>query len=177
MSSVGKLGDSPLDLSLSNPYILRNDNRGETMNIGFIKKMIKVFEESNLEEIEIQRFWTRVKISKNRKGSVPNVSVSNLRTGKTEELSLAEQETEKETDLHTIKSPMVGTFYSAPSPDAPPYVEIGDKVKKGDVVCIIEAMKIMNEIESDVKGEIEEILISNEDPVEYNQPLFLVRKS
>ena len=71
---------------------------------------------------------------------------------------------------------MVGTFYRAPSPDAPPYVETGDKIKKGDMVCIIEAMKIMNEIESDVKGEIEEVLISNEDPVEYNQPLFLVRK-
>ncbi len=146
------------------------------MNIGFIKKMIKVLEESNLEEIEIQRFWTRVKISKNKKGSTPKVSVSNLKTGETEELSLVGQETKAESDLHTIKSPMVGTFYRAPSPDAPPYVEMGDKIKKGDVVCIIEAMKIMNEIESDVKGEIEEVLISNEDPVEYNQPLFLVRK-
>jgi acetyl-CoA carboxylase biotin carboxyl carrier protein len=71
---------------------------------------------------------------------------------------------------------MVGTFYRAPSPDAPPYVDVGDHVKKGDVVCIIEAMKIMNEIESDIKGEITEVLISNEEPVEYNQPLFKVRK-
>jgi len=146
------------------------------MNIGFIKKMIKVLEESSLEEIEIQRFWTRVKISKNKKGSAPKVSVSNLKSKETEELSSAEQETKEESGLHTIKSPMVGTFYRAPSPDAPPYVETGDKIKKGDMVCIIEAMKIMNEIESDVKGEIEEVLISNEDPVEYNQPLFLVRK-
>ncbi len=146
------------------------------MNIGFIKKMIKVLEESSLEEIEIQRFWTRVKISKNKKGSALKVSVSNLKSKETEELSSAEQETKEESGLHTIKSPMVGTFYRAPSPDAPPYVETGDKIKKGDMVCIIEAMKIMNEIESDVKGEIEEVLISNEDPVEYNQPLFLVRK-
>jgi acetyl-CoA carboxylase biotin carboxyl carrier protein len=71
---------------------------------------------------------------------------------------------------------MVGTFYRAPTPDAPPYIDIGDKIKKGDVVCIIEAMKIMNEIESDIKGEIAEVLISNEEPVEYNQPLFKVRK-
>ena len=170
------MGDYPLDLSLSDSYILSNDNRGETMNIGFIKKMIKVLEESNLEEIEFQRFWTRVKISKNTKGSAPKVSVTNLKTRETQELSSTEEAKKEETNLHVIKSPMVGTFYRAPSPDAPPYVDIGDKIKKGDVVCIIEAMKIMNEIESDVKGEIVEVLVSNEGPVEYNQPLFKVRK-
>jgi len=146
------------------------------MNIGFIKKMIKVLEDSNLEEIEIQRFWTRVKISKNKTGSDPKVSVTNLKYKGKEELGSPEQIKEEESGLHTIKSPMVGTFYRAPTPDAPPYVDMGDNIKKGDVVCIIEAMKIMNEIESDVKGKIEEVLISNEDPVEYNQPLFLVRK-
>lgn len=147
------------------------------MNIGFIKKMINILEESNLEEIEFQRFWTRVKISKNKsqKGSSPKVSVSNLKGNKTQELSSTE-EAKEEVDLHIIKSPMVGTFYRAPTPDAPPYVDIGDQIKKGDVVCIIEAMKIMNEIESDVKGEIVEVLIGNEGPVEYNQPLFKVRK-
>jgi acetyl-CoA carboxylase biotin carboxyl carrier protein len=146
------------------------------MNIGFIKKMIKVLEESNLEEIEFQRFWTRIKISKKAKDSAPKVSVSNLKDNKTQELSPTEEEKKEEDNLHIIKSPMVGTFYRAPSPDAPPYVDIGDYVKKGDVVCIIEAMKIMNEIESDIKGEIVEVLIANEGPVEYNQPLFKVRK-
>lgn len=146
------------------------------MNIGFIKKMIKVLEESNLEEIEFQRFWTRVRISKNSGSSTPKVSVSNLKSNKTQELSSAEEVQKEELNLHIIKSPMVGTFYRAPSPDAPPYVDVGDRVKKGDVVCIIEAMKIMNEIESDIKGEIVEVLISNEEPVEYNQPLFKVRK-
>ena len=146
------------------------------MNIGFIKKVMKVLEESNLEEIEIQRFWTRVKISKNKTTSTPQVSVSNLKTKETEEVSPSVHETETDKDLHIIKSPMVGTFYRAPSPEAPPYIDMGDMIKKGDVICIIEAMKIMNEIESDVKGKIEEVLISNEDPVEYNQPLFLVRK-
>ncbi len=169
-------GDFPLDLSLTDSYILSNDNRGETMNIGFIKKMIAVLEESNLEEIEFQRFWTRVRISKNTKDSAPQVSVTNLKTKETQEPSSKEEAKKEEPNLHVIKSPMVGTFYRAPTPDAPPYVDIGDKIKKGDVVCIIEAMKIMNEIESDVKGEILEVLIGNEEPVEYNQPLFKVRK-
>ncbi|MCK4322536.1 acetyl-CoA carboxylase biotin carboxyl carrier protein, partial [candidate division WOR-3 bacterium] len=84
---------------------------------------------------------------------------------------------EKEDNIHTITSPMVGTFYIAPAPDAPPYIETGDRIKKGDVVCIIEAMKIMNEIESDVSGEVVDVLVTNEEPVEYNQGLFIIRKT
>ncbi len=78
-------------------------------------------------------------------------------------------------DAVVIRSPIVGTFYRAPSPDSPPYVEIGDVVEKGQTLCIIEAMKIMNEIESEVKGEILDILVENAEPVEYGQPLFLVK--
>jgi acetyl-CoA carboxylase biotin carboxyl carrier protein len=152
------------------------------MNIGFVKNLIKVVEESNIEEVEIRRFWTKVRISKNRTqtSSAPKVTVTDLETTeteKTEEKRVKEEPKKEEKDLHTIRSPMVGTFYRAPAPDAPPYVEVGDLVKKGDIVCIIEAMKIMNEIESDVRGEIVEVLVSNEDPVEYNQALFTVRKS
>jgi len=76
--------------------------------------------------------------------------------------------------LHTITSPLVGTFYRASSPDAPPFVEVGAKVEKGQVLCIIEAMKIMNEIESDVSGVIKKILVENGQPVEYGEPLFLI---
>ena len=141
-----------------------------------LKKMIKILEESNLEEIEFQRFWTRVRISKNTSHSAPKVSVTSLKNKEPQELSSTEEIEKEEPNLHFIKSPMVGTFYRAPTPDAPPYVDIGDKINKGDVVCIIEAMKIMNEIESDVKGEIVEVLIVNEGPVEFNQPLFKVRK-
>ncbi len=78
--------------------------------------------------------------------------------------------------LIEIKSPMVATFYRAPSPTSPPYVEVGDEVKKGDVLCILEAMKIMNELEADFPCRIEKILVENAQKVEYDQPLFLVKK-
>ncbi len=80
-------------------------------------------------------------------------------------------------ELHVLKSPIVGTFYAAPSPDAEPYVEVGDRVKKGQVLCIVEAMKLMNEIESDVDGEIVEIHPRNAQPVEFGEPLFAIRTS
>ncbi|MCX7904027.1 MAG: acetyl-CoA carboxylase biotin carboxyl carrier protein [Caloramator sp.] len=81
----------------------------------------------------------------------------------------------KEENLHVIKAPLVGTFYRSPGPNLKPYVEVGTKVKKGDTLCIIEAMKIMNEIQSDVDGEIVEILVENETMVEYGQVLFKIR--
>ncbi len=77
--------------------------------------------------------------------------------------------------LHKITSPMVGTFYAAPSPDSPPYVKVGDKVEPDTIVCIVEAMKLFNEIEAEVKGEIVEVLVKNEQLVEFGQPLFLVK--
>jgi acetyl-CoA carboxylase biotin carboxyl carrier protein len=79
-------------------------------------------------------------------------------------------------DLHILKSPMVGTFYEAPSPGAPPFVAVGDPVKEGQVLCIIEAMKLMNEIEADASGVIAKILVGNGSPVEYGMPLFSIRK-
>ena len=81
----------------------------------------------------------------------------------------------KSTPQKSIKAPMVGTFYSASSPDAEPFVKVGDHVKKGDIVCVIEAMKLMNEVEAEEDGEIVEILVNNEDMVEYGQALFVVR--
>ncbi len=87
----------------------------------------------------------------------------------------AAEEKKEDEELIAIKAPMVGTFYRRPAPDKPPYVEVGDYIKPGDVVCIIEAMKLFNEIEAEVEGTIEKILVEDATPVEYEQPLFLVR--
>jgi acetyl-CoA carboxylase biotin carboxyl carrier protein len=89
----------------------------------------------------------------------------------------AQPATPAEENLHIVKSPMVGTFYGAPSPGAPPFITVGDTVKEGQVLCIIEAMKLMNEIEADGSGEIAKIFVSNGSPVEYGMPLFGIRKS
>ena len=98
--------------------------------------------------------------------------------------SLLEPKTEKkeeskpeENNYYEIKSPIVGTFYKAPAPDAEPYAKVGQKVSPGSVLCIVEAMKLMNEIESDISGKIVKILVENGKPVEYNQPLFLIELS
>ncbi len=85
-----------------------------------------------------------------------------------------EEESEFPPGMEVVKSPIVGTFYRAPSPESPPYVEVGSHVKKGDTLCIIEAMKIMNEIEADTEGKVVKILVENGQPVEFGQPLFLI---
>ena len=87
-----------------------------------------------------------------------------------------EEKIEAVTEGNMVKSPMVGTFYSKPSPDSEPYVTVGQKVKKGDVLCIIEAIKLMNEIESEFDGEVVEILVKDEDTVEYGKPLFVIKE-
>lgn len=91
------------------------------------------------------------------------------------ELSSTNKELNETTDLKIVNAPLMGTFYSAPNPDAKPFVSIGDKVKSGDVLCILEAMKMLNEISSEFDGEIVEILVKNEDLVEYNQPMFKIK--
>ncbi|MGB7053838.1 MAG: acetyl-CoA carboxylase biotin carboxyl carrier protein, partial [bacterium] len=99
--------------------------------------------------------------------------ISDSAVGTSEEKTQEENEKPK-SNLVPIRSPIVGTFYRAPASDAPPYVEVGDIIKPGQVVCIVEAMKLMNEIESDVAGRVAQIVVKNEDPVEYNQELIFV---
>lgn len=89
----------------------------------------------------------------------------------------AEADTEAAADEHVVKAPIVGTFYRAPSPDADPFVEVGDSVSEGDVLCIIEAMKLMNEIECETSGTIKDILVENAEPVEFDQPLFIIEEN
>lgn len=154
------------------------------MRLSFIKKLIKMVEDSDIGEIELSRFGTRVRITKNNSTGITGIKKPTSGVEKQESEVKIPQKTEKEEeenvkdkDLIAIKSPMVGTFYRAPAPDAPPYVEKGDRIKKGEIICIVEAMKIMNEIEADVNGEIVDVLVKNEEPVEYNQDLFMVRKT
>ena len=147
-----------------------------------LKEIIYILENSDVNEIDIN-FWGR----KYRVVKSPGINVvdQNLNsdshnltqiksTASSEDVSVASPEG---TNHNQILSPMPGTFYSAPSPEAESFVKAGDAVKKGQTLCIIEAMKIMNEIEADSNGVISEVLIKNGDPVEYNQPLFKIKPS
>lgn len=152
------------------------------MDINLIKRLIKIVEQSEVTEFSVQEGDLKIKISKNS-SNVPHVQYQNVpQTPQSAEIKIdtGENKTEKpvvtSSKLHEIKSPIVGTFYRAPSPDAEPYVQVGDSISKGTILCIVEAMKLMNEIESDVDGKIVKILVENGTPVEYNQPLFLVEE-
>ncbi len=156
------------------------------MELEDIFRLIDAVNSSKITEIEIEREGFRLKIKKEKELVVqqaPTQTVPSTALPAPEVPQIVEEkaddtpeEAEEEFPPHleVIRSPIVGTFYRAPSPDAPPYVEEGDIVEKGQVLCIVEAMKIMNEIESDVKGRIVKILVENGQPVEYGQPLFLI---
>ncbi len=152
------------------------------MRLTFVKKLIKLIKEMDVEEVEIRRFGTSIRIRQNslKNGGGQSAKSEKEQFGKSSvenktDMSKETEETKRKDGVAAIKCPMVGTFYRAPSPDAPPYVEIGDHVREGQIVCIVEAMKIMNEIESDVRGTIIDVAAKNEDPVEFNQELFLVK--
>jgi acetyl-CoA carboxylase biotin carboxyl carrier protein len=158
------------------------------MDYNLIKKLIKVVEESDIAQFSIQEGDLKIKISKNGKQQIVSTVVSQPSTEQVNTVQPVMAQaaaTPSETDagndgdsnLHEVRSPIVGTFYLAPSPDADAYVQVGDTVKNGSVLCIVEAMKLMNEIVSDAGGKIVKILIENATAVEYNQPLFLIEKS
>ena len=138
------------------------------MNIKEIKELIEIVEASSLSEFSLKEGNLEINM---KKGGM----ISEIQTPAVRETSRpALQEEEQEEDTY-IMSPMVGTFYSSPAPDAVSYVNVGDTVKKGQTVAIVEAMKLMNDIESDFDGEIVEILVNNKDMVEYDQPLFRIK--
>ncbi len=149
------------------------------MRIKEIEKIIKLLENNIVNEIEISDFWgRRVRVSKNtnlsNSGQTESIQTSKKTEAKSSAINIETKASTSQSNLIPIKSPIVGTFYRSSAPDAPAYVEIGDIVKPGQVVCIIEAMKLMNEIEADIAGKIVEVLVKNESPVEYNQELFLI---
>ena len=140
-----------------------------------IKKLINDMGNSNIDELNIE-FPDGIKIGmkKSEKNNIDEIGTQI--TLKQKEISNTITETKKEETENSkiVKSPMVGTFYSKPSPDAKEYVKVGDKVSKGDVLCIVEAMKLMNEIESEFDGEIIEIMVKDGEAVEYGKPLFKI---
>jgi acetyl-CoA carboxylase biotin carboxyl carrier protein len=144
-----------------------------------INKIIKLLEDKNLAEFELEIEGFKIKIGRNSpvvyKGQAPSaVAFSNVAPAPAAEGAGAESASEVRIDAHAVVSPMVGTFYRAPSPNSPPFVEIGDVVRKKQTLCIVEAMKLMNEIESDADGVIKEIFVENGKPVEFGQKLFLI---
>ncbi|MGD8978581.1 MAG: acetyl-CoA carboxylase biotin carboxyl carrier protein [candidate division WOR-3 bacterium] len=143
------------------------------MKIKDIEKLLKIMENSVVAEIEITDFWGR-KVRLNKTGGKPQAAQPSTAPAREPEAEVREEPQKAKSNLAPIRSPIVGTFYRAPAPDAPVYVEVGDIIKPGQVVCIVEAMKLMNEIESDVAGRVAQIMVKNEDPVEYNQELILV---
>lgn len=148
------------------------------LDLEIISEIIRIFKESDIAKLELSTKDFKIKLSKfGEFQAVPTISLNNLQPAQaTQPLQEAPKvEVKEEKNIHIVKSPIVGTFYRAPAPGAKPFVEVGSKVKKGDVLCIIEAMKIMNEIKSDVNGVVEEILVENGQPVEYGQPLFKIR--
>ncbi len=167
------------------------------MDLKDVKQLIKIVENSNISEIEIEEEGKKLRITKtfpSKNGdtvvvpsfqqtvpmpAMPQAAAPAQVPAPTEQSAPAEAETEKpkNANIVEVRSPMVGTFYRAPSPDADPYVEVGQTVAVGQTLCIIEAMKLMNEIESEVAGKVVDILVENAQPVEYNQVLFLIEKS
>ena len=141
------------------------------MDIRKVKKLIEMMEESDISEIEIKEGEDSVRIS--RGGVVVPLSELKLTKGNPIKNRL-ESASEKAFTGHVVGAPMVGTFYSAPSPSSPPFVNTGDAVREGDTLCIIESMKMMNHIKADQAGHIEAILVVNEEPVEFDQPLFTI---
>lgn len=146
------------------------------MDLRKIKKLIEMLQESDLNEIEVKEGEESVRINRKKEvhisPSAPQVSIS--APAPQQSVSPPAIEGEPTHELAKITSPMVGTFYRSPAPGKPAFVEIGQKVKAGDVVCIVEAMKMMNQVKSDVDGVVREIHIEDGQPVEFDQPLISI---
>jgi acetyl-CoA carboxylase biotin carboxyl carrier protein len=157
------------------------------MDIKQIQELVKLINKTSIGEITIEEDGTKITIKQKKdpsqkiytqsappQYSAPSAPPAQLAQAAAPVATAPQPETPKADNLITIKSPMIGTFYRSAGPDKPLFVNIGDEVSSGSVVCIIEAMKLFNEIESEVKGKIVKVLVDDASPVEYDQPLFLV---
>jgi len=158
----------------------------KSMNFNEVRKLVKLVESSEIHELELERDGTRLVVKKAEPKVIETVAAAPVQvaapaavpavveaTSNTESAA-TESATSVAKNLHEVKSPIVGTFYRAPSPDADPYVSVGDRVEPGQTLCIVEAMKLMNEIECDASGRVAEIVLDNQDPVEFGQALFRI---
>lgn len=153
------------------------------MDIRKIKKLIKILEGSNISKIQISKGKELIKI--NRKITINNTKNENNKIKIEEKTNIKNKELEKikknkdkkktNNENYIVKSPIVGTFYRSPSPTSKPFIEIGQKIKKGDILCIVEAMKMMNQIESEKDGTIQSILLENGETVEFNEPIIIIK--
>ncbi|WKD49426.1 acetyl-CoA carboxylase biotin carboxyl carrier protein [Microbulbifer spongiae] len=154
------------------------------MDIRKIKKLIELLEESDIGELEIKEGEESVRISRGVSSAAqpvapvysapPPATPATVPATPSPSAAASEQESKPEISGHAVKSPMVGTYYAAPSPGAEPFVRVGQQVKVGDVICIVEAMKMMNQIEADKAGTIGAILLEDGQPVEFDQPLVTI---
>jgi acetyl-CoA carboxylase biotin carboxyl carrier protein len=155
------------------------------MNIKELKELLQLMADHGLNEVEIEKEGMKIKLKKGMSGkfvadpSEGRPMMIPMPASASAAAMVAVPEAPKAADnpnITSVKSPMVGTFYASPAPDQPVYVTPGKKVKEGDVLCIVEAMKLMNEIKSEVSGTVTEILVKNGQPVEFDQPLFKIQK-
>lgn len=148
------------------------------MDIRKVKKLLELLQESDIAEIEIKEGEDSLRITRSLQSPEIPTYVNTAAMENTTSASVAppakEQKPAVGLDGHAVTSPMVGTFYRSPSPTAPAFAEVGQSIKAGDVICIVEAMKMMNQIESDKSGTISAILVENGQPVEFDQPLFTI---
>lgn len=140
------------------------------MELEDLKSLIELLKDTDITELQVEKEGTKVRIR--REKMFPAVEISPKKAASQE--NVAGEKEEETQRLITVTAPIVGTFYRSPSPEASHFVELGLQVKKGQVLCIIEAMKLMNEIESEVDGTVVKVLVENGQPVEYGEPLFLI---
>jgi acetyl-CoA carboxylase biotin carboxyl carrier protein len=158
------------------------------MNQKELKELIDFLVEKDITEFELERGDLKVRVKRGSESAIVHmappavlppspapVAQPAVSAGAPPVAPAAPAEPAEEAGLHIVKSPIVGTYYEAPSPGSPPFIKVGDTVSVGQVLCIVEAMKLMNEIESDVAGEVVKILVTNNQPIEYGQSLFAIR--
>ncbi len=172
----------------SKPKQSRKKNQSEpSLNISELREIAELIDQHGFSDFEFENEIIKVRMSKNPAphivqafqplpSSPASAPVQTSAIGQTPESAIVEVETDSDADLHKILSPIVGTFYSSPSPDKDTYVKVGSNVSPDSIVCIVEAMKLMNEIEAEVSGEVVKVYVENGQPVEYGQPLFGIRK-